>query len=246
MIEQYFLDLGFSHSEINAYLALAQVGKASATSLAKRCNLPRSTAYSLLGSLVARGVVSIEYDQKLAYYVPNPPTALSRMVNAERQELLQKLERKTTAARELEALAPQFFRQENYSIPRIQMFEGRNNIETMLYNHEKEWKTQISLLDYTWWGYQDVHFVQNYRKWLDQYWSAMGPSEKIWLFSNQSETEKKLQGKISRRHIKELPEGTEFSSTIWVLGEYVVMIMTRQQPHYAFQMKDAVFAANQR
>jgi hypothetical protein len=109
-----------------------------------------------------------------------------------------------------------------------------------------EWQQSIAREDFTWWGYQDIEFVVQYREWLDHYWSQLKPAEKIWLLSNESGVEKKLKGKVPRRIIKKVPAGVEFSSTIWVLGEYVVTIMTRQKPHYAFLLKDSVFAANQR
>jgi hypothetical protein len=74
----------------------------------------------------------------------------------------------------------------------------------------------------------------------------MHENEKICLLSNKSPTEKKLKNKIAKREIRHVPKNFEFSSTIWVLGDYVITIMTRQKPHYAFVLKDSVFAANQR
>jgi hypothetical protein len=74
----------------------------------------------------------------------------------------------------------------------------------------------------------------------------MKDDEKIQLLSNKSSTEKKLKGKISKRTIKSVPKQFEFSSTIWILGDYIISISTRQKPHYAFQVKDTVFSANLR
>jgi len=168
------------------------------------------------------------------------------MVQAEREELRKKLDRKEAAARELALAVEPLFRARHYSVPRIQFFEGSRNVEQMLYDYELEWQKSIAHEDYTWWGYQDHEFVVQYRGWLDDYWKNLKSAEKIWLISNESPTETKLRGQVARRIIKPVPSGVEFSSTIWVLGEYVVTIMIRQKPHYAFMLKDAVFAANQR
>ncbi len=241
-----FLNLGFTESEIKTYLALADIGKASVSIIAKKTSLPRSTVYSVLESLIVRGLVSVEQGEALAFYRINQPSALVSMVQSEKQELLGKLDRKEVAARELAKSIEPLFRSKNYSVPRIQFFEGTRNVERMLYDYELEWQQSIGREDFTWWGYQDVEFVVQYREWLDHYWTLLKPAEKIWLLSNKSGVEDKLKGKVARRIIKQLPSGIEFSSTIWALGEYVVTIMTRQKPHYAFLLKDAVFAANQR
>ena len=94
--------------------------------------------------------------------------------------------------------------------------------------------------------YQDHHFVETYREWLDYYWNSMDRNERIWLLSNRSPTERRLKNRVACRLIRALPLKYQFSSTVWVLGEYVVTIMTRQEPHYASQLQDSVFAANQR
>ncbi len=245
-MEHLFQKLGFSPTETSVYLALAELGKAAASLLAKKANIPRSTTYSVLESLIQKGVVSIEHDKDVTLYLANSPTSLTKMVDSEKENNAKIIKDKEDVAQELLKLVSPMFTSSNFSIPRIQFFEGTKNIENMLYTYEAEWQESISRYDFTWWGYQDTDFVLNYRQWLDRYWSKMKPEEKVNLLSNRSEIENKLRGKISRRQIKKLPKGTEFSSTIWSLGEYVIMIMTRQQPHYAFQLKDAVFAANQR
>ena len=245
-MDQQFRTLGFSEIEARTYLALAEVGKAPATLIAKRVGVPRSTAYSILSSLIARGVVAMEKDAEPVQYLPLPPQALGRMVTIEREAAEKDYASKSAAAQELKQLIAPLFRNQHYSVPRIQFFEGSRNVEAMLYANEDAWQESISHFDSTWWGYQDTQFVEVYRSWLDHYWSKLRPAEKIWLLSNRADVERKLRGKVARREIKPLPKGVEFSSTIWVLGEYVILIMTRQQPHYAFQLKDAVFASNQR
>ncbi len=242
-----FHQLGFSPKEVKVLLALADVGKGPVSVIAKKAGVPRSTAYSILEALLARGLVVSEYDDSTALYRINQPGGLVAMVEAEKEEQLKKIARKEKVARDLEQLMePLFLKSTHYSIPRIQFFEGARSVNSMLYRFESVWQSSIAQHDYTWWGYQDVEFVRQYRPWLDHYWSMLKPEERVSLLSNQSEVEEKLKGKIARRIIKQLPQGIEFSSTIWVLGEYVVTIMTRQKPHYAFLLKDSVFAANQR
>jgi sugar-specific transcriptional regulator TrmB len=246
MLEPLFKTLGFSENEIRIYLTLAESGKSTGTLLAKQTKLARSTAYSVLESLISKGVVSCEQSKESTYYLPNAPASLLRMVELEHEDEERSYVAKRDAATELTEKVLPYFKSENFSIPKLQFFEGEVNVNNMLYDYCREWQKSISYADFTWWGYQDHQFVEQYREWLDFYWASMMPDEKIRLFSNKSEIEKKLRKKIERREIRPVPKGHEISSTIWALGEYVITIMNRQKPHYAFQLKDAVFAANQR
>ncbi len=246
MINQLFEQLGFSHNEIKVYLSLAELGKSSASMIAKQQDLPRSTIYSVLEGLIQKGIVAVEQSSGSSYYVLNQPDSLQRMVAREKEQALAEAKEKEQVAAELlEAVQP-FFKSTNYSVPKLQFFDGAANVENMLYDNCQEWQKSISRFDYTWWGYQDHHFVENYRSWLDYYWAQMHEGEQILLLSNKSSTEHKLKGKVHKREIKHLPKAFEISSTIWILGDYIISIMTRQKPHYAFQLKDTVFAANQR
>jgi sugar-specific transcriptional regulator TrmB len=244
--ERLFLELGFSPAEGKTFLALAELGKASASSIAKAATLPRSTAYSALSVLVSRGVVSVDQSDSGALYIANPPSTFNLSIQAEYEELLNKKAQAQAAAAQLAELISPVFESKKFHVPRVQFFEGKKNVEGMLYSQQKEWKQSISKFDFTWWGYQDVEFVRDYKVWLDQYWDELDDKERINLFSNESEIERDLKGRINRREIRQLPTGTEFSSTIWVVGDYVVMLMTRQKPHYAIQIKDPILAANQR
>lgn len=246
MLEKLFQTLGLNSSEITAYLALAELGKASASVIAKKAQIPRSTTYTAFEGLSKRGLVSIEQAHEGTLYIANQPEALSRMIYEQKRESELSMQAKAAALNEIMPLLSPYFKRENYSVPKLQFFEGTSNVKNMLYDHCRAWQQSIACYDYTWWGYQDHHFVETYREWLDYYWSSMQPEEKICLLSNKSETENKLKSIVSRRTIKPVPKQYQVSSTVWTLGEYVITIMTRQKPHYAFQLQDAVFAANQR
>lgn len=246
MIESMLERVGLSKNEARVYLCLAELGKTTATIVAKKQNMPRSTAYSVLDTLVLRGVVAIEQTPGGTYYLANQPSSLKRMIEREKLEQLAQIGEKENAVGDVLREIQPFFKNTNYSVPKLQFFEGTTNVESMLYDCCRDWQASISQVDYTWWGYQDHHFVEQYREWLDYYWASMHADERILLLSNKSTTEKQLKGKVAKRDVKVVPKSFEFSSTIWVLGEYVITIMTRQKPHYAFQLKDSVFAANQR
>ena len=244
MIDNLFSTLGISAAEAKVYLVLAELGKAPASLISKTLELPRSTVYTALENLEKQGLASREKLSEVALFQASSAEAIKDLVESEKNKALQIINNKENAAKELIPLLSTHFKNKNFSIPRLEFFEGAAGIKKMLLKYQHTWQQSISNYDFTWWGYQDHHFVENYRDWLDSYWVSMKEDEKICLFSNKSETEKKLKKKVAKRTIKTTKR--EFSSTIWILGDYVVTIMTRQQPHYAFQLHDPVFAANQR
>lgn len=246
MLEQLLRTLEMSDTEVKVYLALAELGKAPAAEVARRVQIPRSTVYTALDGLLKKGMVAVEKSAETSYYLASKPEALQRLVEREKQEFEQRYVEKSSAAAELIPMLSPYFKSQNYSVPKLQFFDGDVNVSSMLYDCCRAWQQSIARYDYTWWGYQDHHFVETYREWLDYYWASMHADEKIKLLSNRSATERNLKNRVQRREIRVLPKQSQFSNTIWILGDYVVTIMTRQKPHYAFLLHDAVFAANQR
>jgi predicted transcriptional regulator len=242
MILDQFKHLGFSENEMSVYLLLAEVGRSSASMLAKRAGIVRTTAYSVLENLVRKGLVSEEESQGKTYFVANPVSSLVRGVEKEREELRVK----EKIAKELAATIEPYFRSANFSIPKFQFFDGQANVNNFLYENTSRWSESVAKYDHTWWGYQDHTFVENYLEWLEYYWSVKPQEEKIQLVSNKVKIEAGLKGKVPGREIKPAPIEYNFSSSIWVNGDYIVLLMTKQDPHYAYQMIDPVFAANLR
>ena len=242
MLEDSFKALGFTPKEAALYLLLAEAGKSSAQLLARRAKVPRTTAYSVLESLMQKGLVSEEKRAGTRFFVAAQPQAVLRMIKRERDLLTQK---ERLAEQFVEELKP-LFRSKFFSIPKMQFFEGREGIESLLYDFTPRWNESMRAADGCWWGYQDHTFVERYRDWLEYYWSIKRPDDKVQLISNESPVEKKLRGKVAGRTILQVSEQFDFSSSIWVVGEYIVLLMTRNEPNYAFQIQDSVFATNLR
>ena len=243
MIENAFQRLGFSGKEQDVYLAIADLGKTSATILSKKTKIPRATLYAVLDGLIEKGVISREQKGGSSNFLVNSPNVFVRLVEQEKEEV----QAKEKAALDLVDFLTPYLKSTHYSIPKLQIFEGKQNIENMLYDYLPRWRESYALTgSYTLWGYQDPTFVESYIEWHHYMWETRDPREKICLFSNSGNVEKELRHKIGQREVRPLPEGTRFSSSIWIYGDYIVMGVTRQKPHYAVQMHDSVFAANLR
>ena len=243
MLTDLFKTLEFSDREERIYLAIASLGSTTASLVAKRVKIPRATVYLTLSQLIEKGVVSQEHTRGVTKYCTNKPSSFKRFVSIQKE----KLEEKEIAATELSKALENLMPQKKGVSSQIQIYDSKANIESMLYDLLPEWrKSMKENNDMTLWGYQDNDVVSIYKKWHDHLWETMIPGEKIRLFSNQSDVEKALKHKIKGREIKPLPEGTEFSSSIWLYGDYIVMGMTRERPYFAIMIKDTLLANNLR
>ena len=70
------MQLGFSQREAEVYLMLLRIGPSPASSLAQRVGMKRVTVYSVLDSLLARGLVTFEQEGGYRKYIPHDPECL--------------------------------------------------------------------------------------------------------------------------------------------------------------------------
>ncbi|MBL8029658.1 MAG: winged helix-turn-helix transcriptional regulator [Candidatus Doudnabacteria bacterium] len=241
MIEKLLKNLGFGDKEIKVYLTLLHYGKITPASLAKLVNLNRTTVYSLAKELVQKGVISEDLGGPALYLVAKPPHDLINIVQIEEKHLEEKKAVIKNAVEELQKIS----RGTEYSIPKI-VFKTQDEIEQYLYSQTPAWDESILKYDGTWWGFQDHTFVQHYEKWIDWYWqTGSNPATKLKLLSNELAEEIK-KTKYERRQINFWEQSHNFKTTTWILGDYVVMIVTNQRPHYLVEIYDRVLAHDQR
>lgn len=86
-INNIFKQLGFSDNEINIYLAALEMGKSSAQNIAKKAELKRTTAYSVLDYLVKRGIIAKTEEQGKTRYIAESPDKLLLIVNNLQNEI---------------------------------------------------------------------------------------------------------------------------------------------------------------
>lgn len=77
MLEENLVQIGFSRKEAKVYLELLKLGPQAVSVIAKRINVNRTTAYSVIKSLVKKGVVSQHSNGTLNYFVASDPNALA-------------------------------------------------------------------------------------------------------------------------------------------------------------------------
>lgn len=241
MINDLLKQLGFGDKEILVYLTLLQHGRLTPASLAKIVNINRSTVYSIAKELATKGVIAEDLGNKTLYLIAKPPHELEVLAQKEEKQLQEKRAIIKNAVEELQAIT----KSTQYTVPKI-VFIAEDELENHLYKQTPIWDESVLKYDGLWWGFQDHTFVQNYEKWIDWYWEKGGkPEAALKLISNEVAEQIKKK-KFERRQIRFWKESHNFTATTWILGDYVVMIVTNQKPHYLVEIHDAALAHNQR
>lgn len=233
--------LGLHDKQIQVYLTVLQQGKATAVAIARITKINRTTVYSVAKELIEKGLITEDLGGSTSYFVAKPPQELQYLVEREEQAIQKKKKAANEVIEELQKLVGNTA----YAAPKIN-FVDEKQLERYLYKQTPIWDASVVQYDSHWWGFQDKTFVKYYEKWIDWYWENGGkPHVQLKLISNESaETIKKK--KFARRQIKFWPDGQDFTATTWVLGDYIVSIVTSQRPHHLVDMHDPILAANLR
>ena len=235
--------LGFSDKEVIVYITVLSAGKISVTDLARQTKIHRTTMYGIVKELMEKGLVRQDLGKSRGYVLALPPEHLHALVEQE-EKLLDG--RKRMVENAISMLGP-LAQNARYTAPHITFIE-EDTLESYLHERNPEWAKSISENGGIWWGFQDHRFVEHYGKWVD--WSWRQPFQQniaLHLFTNHSAAEEEMKKKkYARRIMREWKGALPFTGTLWVNGEFLVMIVTDKHPYYLVEIRDATLAANLR
>lgn len=241
MIQTLLKDLGLTEKEILVYMTVLQQGKVSPADVAKLTGINRTTVYSISQELQKKGMIR-EDAGKTKYLLARPPHDLSDILEREQEQLKRKEHVMNRLIGELEPLTKNM----RYSVPHM-TFTDEEQLRRTLYKEAEKWTKSILQYDGVWHGFQDHTFVEHYEDWVDWYWTqAVFKDASLQLLTNESGIEGKMKGKKYNRRKMKFWEQSDFTATVWINGDYLVMIMTQTRPHYMFEIYDKTLAHNMR
>lgn len=232
-LQQYW----FSDNESKIYITLLEYGQTVVSAIARKTWIKRTTLYGVLEDMKRQGIVQEINKNDIKYFYVIPPDILFK--NLEKKYLNFK-----ESLPELMTLIWKFGNR-----PRITFFEGKEQVHNMLYEHYPLWIESMRQEEYTWRWYQDHTFVEMYIDWLERVRKQKNEKEKIKLFTNKSDIEKKLskpEKKIQNRTIKFLPEWFNFKSTLWICWDFIIMFVFKDETQYAYEIQDNILWTNMR
>ncbi len=145
-IKHSLKNLGFSKNEVAVYIALTQLGESPAAKIAKKAELPRTTAASILRQMVEHGYVSAHLHRGTTWYWIESLDTMEHM-----------LKNRIAVARELKGLLSNFYRSEA-DFPEAKIYDTREAIKTFIE------KTLVTLKDGTLIQTMDTPGAANYTK----------------------------------------------------------------------------------
>lgn len=234
-------ELGLGEKEIAIYLALLKHGRTTPAHLGRITKINRATAYHLCKSLVSRGLAAEDLGSKSLALVPVSANNLSFLLKKEREQF----SIKENLVKKLMSEVSLISAEHEYPVPKIQFIE-EHRLRDFLFANAERWNDSALEQDRTWWGFQDHTLVEEYYDWIEFLWKTAHKTSLVKLFSNSSTIEAKLQGKYKHREIKYLKDNHDFTASIWIVGDYLIMMATRQKPHYLVEIHDQTLANNLR
>ena len=233
--------LGLAENEIVVYKAIFKDREILPSELAKVTGIKRTTAYSVVHSLVEKGLV-IEDTTKRPRTVSlatggeiENAISIEKKRSQEKQDLLIKLSQEVEN-REAE---------ESYPVPQIRFVE-ESKVAQFLNKRIEIWNENMKKVDPVFWGYQDPSLLDNYEGWIKKYWKQAPKNFEVKLLTNDERAERRVSGKYERRHTKFWSATQNFLSTTWVIGDYVIILNTKQHPYYLIEIHDKLIAHDQR
>jgi sugar-specific transcriptional regulator TrmB len=242
-INQTLRSLGLNDKEIQVYVTLLKNGKTKPAVLANLSKLKRASLYHIAKGLLAKGLIAEDFAGKTLQFVPLPPESLGKIIEQSKRELAEKQAIIKRAINEISLISAE----KSYPVPKIRFIE-ENNLEKFLFDNLVKWQKAIIESDGIWWGFQDHSFVENFEKWISESWKtaeSKNSNYKAQVFTNASEIETKIKNIYPRqkRNVSFLQD-LDFTATVWVCGDYLITISTRQAPFYLIEINDQLLAQN--
>ena len=125
--------LGLEEQEVKTYLALLDLGEATATKLAERTGLGRVHMYQIVNRLIERGIASYIIKNNVKYFSASDPETLLKDIQQKEQDL--------------QKILPELKARQKKLIPetKVEIYRGREGINTILKIILKDEKTYYIL-----------------------------------------------------------------------------------------------------
>ncbi|MDP3685219.1 MAG: helix-turn-helix domain-containing protein [bacterium] len=127
-LDRELMDLGLSSKEAKVYLALLELGTASAQAIARRAGIVRPTTYVILETLTRKGLASKATgpDAKKMLFVAEAPERLESYIQQQQQQLELRRQELSRLLPDLRSLHLQ-----GEERPRVRFFEGKEGLKAL-------------------------------------------------------------------------------------------------------------------
>lgn len=211
-IKNYLNQLGFNKNEIKVYISLTKLGEATASQVAKKADLPRTTALSILNKMADKNFLTTHrYRGKTHYWIESP------------QIIVDIFESKKKMAGELGKMLSELYRAEA-KFPFGNIYDTksgiRNFIEKILTNTKKG--SIIYTIDSPGEGNYPKIFSEKIGFSLSDIKKDKGIATHTLIPFGTFKTISKHKIESQNIKIKEMPDGIDFSASLWFVGDHMI------------------------
>jgi sugar-specific transcriptional regulator TrmB len=211
-IKSNLKELDFSPNEIKVYIALTQLGESTAAQIAKKADLPRTTAISILDKLKNGNLLTTHKYRGVTYYWIESPRIL-------KESLVNKME----VAGRLDSLLKDLYRTEA-RFPTVESYDTKSNIrkfiEKIIFKVEK--KGIIYTIDTP----HEGNYAKVYSENIENMMLELKKKKEIVTYTlvphGSYKNIPKLKLQKQNIIIKELPLEINFNGSLWILNDLIV------------------------
>lgn len=222
---QVLQDVGLNKNEISVYLDLVKSGKSSVLEVSKRTGLHRSNVYSVLESLMSKGIVGMVLDQNRKLFMSTNPNNLVNYL---------KIKQKT-----LEIMLPKLPMMIEFDSEKkhIKLFEGATAIKNGAYTLN-DFGEPIYVMG----GMS--HFERVLGEGFCSLFHSMRTKKKIPIKTVSSEKDGSISGVLNKLKFSEARyvPGEESSFTTVICGERVFFIFWNETPIQCLLIQSKFFS----
>ncbi len=223
-------EYGLSENEIKVYITLLKTGESTAQTIAKNANLPRTTTYHLLESLLQKGLVSVVIKETIKYFQPVSPNKLVEILEYKKR-LVQETLPELTALAETIRLKP-----------KAVIFEGTTGIRSILEDVLEEKKIIYH--------YGDILSLQDTLQYIFPQYLKKRVERKIpiKIICKREEPHKELL-KSSKKQFREfvfIPHNYPLKSSVFIYSKKVAILSLQKESYYGIIIENEDFYETQK
>jgi len=155
-LKQHLIKIGLSNLEAQVYLGLLEREKTTAGALAKHLGIKRSTSYTILESLIKKGLCRITKIEHVKHFQAEPPARLHNWIDEQKNKLAEKESLLDEISADLQKLS-----EHKLSPPEISIYEGKKGVQSLLMDNLDESPNEVIVIG----GYmEDQDLIPEYTK----------------------------------------------------------------------------------
>lgn len=223
--EDVLIESGLSKNEAKVYIALLDIGSATAGKIAEKSGVHRTNVYDALDRLIEKGLITYIYKKETKHYQATEPENLLNIIKEKELHLTQILP-ELKLAKQLSKVKP-----------RADILEGPQALKTAFYD----------LLKYK----QTIYIVGvpkeapiTIKHWIEQFHKEHA-KRKIWMvhiYNPGAQERMKYLKKLPYIKIRCLPEKYDSPVSTLSCGEDVLIIMWNIKPMLTIKVHDPSFS----